>query len=349
MNESDFPFVSVLIPIRNEARYIERCLQAVLAQDYPAERMEVLVIDGMSTDGTREKVQAFIRSRNGSAPNIFLLDNPQGIVPTGLNIGLRQMRGEIIVRVDGHCIIAPDYVSSCVGHIQTDFVDGVGGPMESIGETFTAQLIAIVMSSPFGVGNSYFRTITGKTMLVDTVPFPAYTKEIVKKAGFYDEELVRDQDDEYNYRLRRLGGKVLLADDVRSQYFSRASLRSLWRQYFQYGFWKVRVLQKHPLQMRPRQFVPPLFVLALIFSLFLAFIPGVRWLALVVPGTYLIANLTASLITAGKKGWRFFPLLPLAFAILHLGYGLGFLAGLFRFAHRWKDRTGKTPQWTEGG
>lgn len=349
MPQSDDPFVSLLIPIRNEARYIERCLQAVLAQDYPPKRMEVLVIDGMSTDGTREKVQALIESRKGTAPEIVLLDNPPGIVPTGLNIGLRRARGEIIVRVDGHCVIAPNYVSACVAHIKNLGVDGVGGPMESIGETSTAQLIATVMSSPFGVGNSFFRTVTGKTMFVDTVPFPAYTKEIIRKAGLYDEELVRDQDDEYNYRIRALGGRVLLADDVRSRYFSRASLKSLWRQYFQYGYWKVRVLQKHPLQMRPRQFVPPLFVLALIFSMLLAFIPGVRWLALVVPGLYLLANLTASLITAAKKGWRLFPLLPLAFAILHLSYGLGFLAGLVRFARRWRDRTGKTPLWTEGG
>jgi len=342
MTCNEFPFVSVLIPIRNEARYIERCLQAVLAQDYPADRLEILVIDGRSTDGTHDRVQRII-DEHPAPPGIRLLDNPGGIVPTGLNIGIREARGEIIVRVDGHCIIAPDYVKNCVKHIQKGQVDGVGGPWQTVGETELARIIAVGMSSSFGVGDSAFRTQTGKTMLADTVPFPAYTRNLIHRIGLYDEELVRNQDDEYNYRIRELGGKVLLASDVRSTYFCRSSLRGLWRQYFQYGYWKVRVLQKHPRQMRLRQFVPPLFVLALAGSGVMAFIPGVRWMAPIVPGVYLLANLLASVITASRRGWRYFPLLPLVFAILHLSYGLGFLVGLIRFARRWKDRRGRVP------
>jgi succinoglycan biosynthesis protein ExoA len=206
-----------------------------------------------------------------------------------------------------------------------------------------AKAIAIGMSSPFGVGNSAFRTISGKSMLVDTAPFPAYTRKIIERAGLYDEELVRNQDDEYNYRIRELGGKILLAEDVHSTYFSRGSLKSLWRQYFQYGFWKVRVLQKHSRQMSLRQFVPPFFVLALFGSILLALSPICHPLSLITPLLYLAVNIFVSMNTACKHGWQYFPPLPFIFAILHLSYGLGFLVGMLRFAHRWKDKQGKMP------
>ena len=202
------------------------------------------------------------------------------------------------------------------------------------------------MSSQFGVGNSAFRTLSGRTILADTVPFPAYTRSIIERVGLYDEELVRNQDDEYNYRIRDIGGKILLADNVRSKYYSRGSLSKLWKQYFQYGFYKIRVLQKHPRQMSLRQFIPPLFVAALIFSLILTLLSPGGWIALLfVGGSYLLANLTASLITASRKGWRHIVVLPLTFAVLHLSYGLGFLTGLFHFWNRWNDKTGKVPVW----
>ncbi len=338
--DGDHPLVTILMPVRNEAGIIARSLGAVLAQDYPAECTEIIVADGMSTDGTRQVIQDFQRQR----VNLRWIDNPGKIVPTGLNAALRQAQGEIVIRVDGHCEIAPDYVSRCVFHILTGGVDGVGGSTETIGKTCTARVIAIAMSSPFGVGDSAFRTSSGKTMLADSVPFPAYTRAIIARAGLYDEELVRNQDDEYNYRLRKLGAKILLAEDIHSKYYSRSSLRSLWRQYYQYGYWKVRVLQKHPRQMRPRQFVPPLFVASLFVSAILSLLgsPG-RWLFLAIFAAYLSANLAASLYTASRKGWRHLPLLPLVYAILHTSYGLGFLVGLLRFANRWGDKTGKVP------
>ena len=341
--------ITIILPIRNEAVYIERCLNAILSQNYPGQ-IEILIVDGMSTDDTRQRIEQVIQD---SSLSIRLLDNHGRIVPIGMNIALRQAKGDIIIRVDGHCLIAPDYVSNCVRHIQVDGVDGVGGPMQTIGETPLAGVIALAMSSPFGVGNSAFRTISSASMLADTVPFPAYTREIIQCAGLYDEELMRNQDDEYNYRIRELGGKILLAEDVRSQYFSRASLRGLWRQYFQYGLYKVRVLQKHPRQMSLRQFVPPLFVLALLFSAFLVFFPATRFLSLVVPVAYLAANLAASFITAirAQKSNQspftsYHLLLPLTFAILHISYGLGFLLGLFKFWNRWGDKVGKVPAWT---
>jgi glycosyltransferase involved in cell wall biosynthesis len=330
------PFVSVVMPVRNEAGFIARSVSCVLGQDYPGERMEIIVADGCSTDDTGNIIQ----SLQASHQNLKLITNHGKIAPTGMNAAIKQARGEIIVRVDGHCEIAPDYVRRCVEHLRNDGVDGVGGPIETIGDTITAQAIAAAMSSPFGVGGSAFRTIKDKTMLTETVAFPAYTRTIIERAGLYDEELVRNQDDEYNYRLRKLGAKILLAADVQSRYYSRGTLKKLFKQYFQYGYWKVRVLQKHPRQMSLRQFIPPLFVGSLLFSLLLSTITQVGlWLLAGIICCYLAANLLASGLTASRNKsniWMHLLLLPTIFASLHLSYGLGFLTGLVKFAHRWR-------------
>ena len=329
------PFVSVVMPVRNEAGYIARSLTAVTEQDYPRERMEIIVADGMSTDSTREIVKLF-QSRFG---NIQLIDNPGKIAPTGLNRATEIAQGEIIARVDGHCEIAPDYIRNAVEHLQTENVDGVGGPIETIGETAIADVIAAAMSSAFGVGGSAFRTIKGKTMLADTIAFPVYTRTIIQRAGGYDEELVRNQDDEYNYRLRKLGAKLLLAADVRSRYYSRGTMKKLFKQYFQYGYWKVRVLQKHPRQMSLRQFIPPAFAASLLASMGLGLISPLGWWILAgIIGCYLTVNLIASArILLSNRPYQFqFFLLPAVFGSLHLSYGLGFLLGLVKFAPRWR-------------
>lgn len=335
------PLVTVILPVRNEAAHLRRALASVFAQDYPPERLQVILADGLSTDATPQIAAEFQTAH----PNLTLIQNPGRIVPTGLNLALRQAHGDVIIRVDGHCEIAPDYVTRCVDRLRKERVDGVGGALETVGETYPARAIALAMSSPFGVGDAAFRTRPGQTTLVDSVPFPAYTRAIIEKAGLYDEELVRNQDDEYNYRLRRLGARILLAADVRSRYYSRGALGSLWRQYFQYGLWKVRVLQKHPRQMRPRQFVPPLFVLSLLGTAAL----GLLWrpagvLFISIAALYLLACLTASLWTAARRGWSSLPLLPPVFMTLHLSYGLGFLTGLLKFWNRWGDTEGQVPR-----
>jgi len=327
----NLPPVSVIMPVRDEAAYIKRSLGSVLAQDYPADRLEILVVDGMSTDGTREVVVAAQATRS----NLRLLDNPRGIVPPGLNIGIAEARGDIVVRVDGHCEIATDYVWRCVEHLLADDVEAVGGPIETIGETAEAQAIALAMSSWFGVGGSAFRTINDRPMLVETVAFPAYARETLRRLGPFDEELVRNQDDEYNYRLLKSGGRILLSPDIRSRYYSRGSLRKLWRQYYQYGFWKVRVMQKHPRQMRLRQFVPPAFVAALLGSLlFGMFLRPFRYVLAFILILYVMADLSASLSLGRAHGLRHVPRLLMIHPILHLSYGLGFLAGLRHFAGR---------------
>ncbi len=341
------PLVSVVMPVRDEAAFIERSLGAVVAQDYPAERFEVLVVDGMSGDGTRDVVGRI--SEATPRPRIRLLDNPGRTAAKALNAGLAEARGEVIVRVDGHCEIAPDYLSRSVEALAAHGAGCVGGPLTTIGDGVVSGAIAAAMSSRFGVGGSAFRVAgdggragTDRVREVDTVAFPAWPKRVMDAAGPFDEELVRNQDDEYSYRLRKLGHRVLLVPAIRCRYYSRGSLGSLWRQVFQYGFWKVRVLQKHPRQMRPRQFVPPAFVAWLLVSAPAAWTaPGAAALALGA-GAYLAADLAASAVLARRLGWRHLPILPAVFPCLHLGYGAGFLAGLVRFAGRWRS-DGSTP------
>jgi hypothetical protein len=167
----------------------------------------------------------------------------------------------------------------------------------------------------------------------------AWPREVFDRIGFFDEELVRNQDDELNYRLRSRGGKILLSPRIKSLYYNRSTNRALWRQYLQYGFWKVRVMQKHPQQMQPRQFVPPLFVFSLLIFLSASpFFAISKWLFLLEAGSYVIANLAASLIVASKGNWRLLPLIPTTFVILHVAYGWGFLMGLVKFWNRWGDR-----------
>jgi len=349
---NNLPLVSILLPIRNEAAFIQQGLRAILAQDYPGE-MEILIADGMSTDDTREKINSLVASVHGLRSTVRILDNPGKIVPTGMNIALRQAKGEIIIRVDGHTIIAPDYVRQCVETLQNSGADNVGGRMNAVGINSFGKAVALATSTPFGIGGGRFH-YSEQEEWVDTVYMGAWTRSVFEKIGLFDEELIRDQDDEFNYRLRAAGGKILLNPKIKSEYTVRGSPVKLWRQYFQYGYWKVRVLQKHPRQMSLRQFVPPIFVLSLLLSFFVflsSFIfhlSSFILLSFFVPLIYLFANLFASAWTAIKKGIVLQPsafLLPLVFAILHLSYGLGFLAGLFKFWNRWADRNGKTPAW----
>ncbi len=330
------PFVTLIMPIRNEAAFIARSLGAVLAQDYPHERMEVLVADGMSTDGTRDVI-AGLAATHTDIP-VMVLDNPGEIVPTGMNTALARAQGEIIVRVDGHTIIAPDYVRECVLALERSGAGNVGGRMDALSESRFGQATALSTSSPFGVGGARFH-YSEREEWVDTVYMGAWPREVFDSVGFFDEEFVRNQDDEFNYRLIAQGGEILLSPRIKSRYYNRSTHRALWRQYFQYGYWKVRVMQKHPRQMRLRQFIPPLFVSALLICLLTTpFFTPSKWMFSLVAGSYVIANVGASIFTAGKRNWRLLPLLSITFVILHVSYGLGFLLGLVKFWNRWGDQ-----------
>jgi glycosyltransferase involved in cell wall biosynthesis len=329
------PFVSVILPIRNEASFIGRALASVRAQHYPADRIEVIVADGDSTDGTPELVR---RSEPDFDGRLRLIENPDRIVSTGLNAALRIASGEVIVRVDGHCEIPPDFVQRSVEHLSLDCVDCVGGSLDTVGETPMARVIAIAMSSSFGVGGSAFRSSAAVSTLTDSVAFPAWTRRAMQRTGQFDEELVRNQDDEYSYRLRRMGGRILLATDITARYYSRSTIRFLWRQCFGYGFWKVRVLQKHPRQMKGRQFVPAAFVAALLASLLLwPFSSTFQSLALLIVGAYLLAAGFATSRAVRVHGWSVMPWLPAAFATMHVAYGAGSLVGALRFWKYWRS------------
>ncbi|GAB4539795.1 MAG: glycosyltransferase family 2 protein [Anaerolineales bacterium] len=336
------PFVSILIPARNESAYIAETLRAAAQQTHPKDLYEIIVADGMSTDDTREKITQF--AAQNKIPRVQVLENSKQTMPCGFNLALRAASGEIIVMMSAHAQMAENYLERCVAFLDAHPEAAcVGGQVETIAPDVSGQAIALAMSSPFGVGNAAFRTGLARAAPADSAVFAAYRKSVFQTFGGLDEEMTRNQDDEFNYRVRERGGIIYSSPEIRSMYFSRASLKGLWKQYYQYGFWKVRVLQKHPRQMSLRQFVPPIFVLSLLGSILLILFPVLRPLSSFIPMLYLLANLSASMYAASKHGWKYAPMLPLIFTILHISYGLGFLMGLFKFWNRWGDRTGKVP------
>jgi glycosyltransferase involved in cell wall biosynthesis len=332
------PLVSVIIAMRNEEAFIGKCLTSVAEQDYPAELLEVLVIDGRSTDRSREVVSAM----TALLLNLRLLDNQKRVAPVAFNIGINNAHGQVLTIISAHCYLASDYISRCVEYLAKTGAECVGGPIRSIGETRTAKAIALGMSSPFGVGDAHFR-YSQKEHYVDTLAFGAYRRGVFDQVGLFDEELVGNEDDEFNYRLRRDGGKLFLTPAIKSFYYSRASLRALWKQYFQYGFGKVRVVQKHPTLVKFRHLIPALFVASLMVTALLGFFsPTFATLFVLIVGSYLLLSFLFSLRIASKRGWQHLPILPLAFACLHVAYGTGFLKGLVYFTLLGKkgDRTG---------
>jgi len=328
------PLVTVVMAIRNEEKFIERSLSAVLEQDYPTARYEVIVADGQSTDSTPE----ILRNLQTKYPFLTVVSNPGKIVSPGLNAAIRAARGEYIVRVDGHTIIERDYVRRCVEKLQTTGADNVGGKMNAISEGEFGQCVALATSSRFGVGGALFH-YCDEERWVDTVYLGAWRRDLFARIGLFDEEQVRNQDDEFNYRLQEQDGRVLLSPAIKSIYYNRATPKKLFRQYFEYGYWKVRVMQKHPTQMRSRQFAPPAFVGALLVTACLAlFTTFGGWLLAGLSALYLAANFAAAFLTAKKSSYRYLPGLMLSFGCLHIGYGAGFLLGLARFGNRWSDK-----------
>ena len=331
-SEGPLYFISVVIPMRNEGEYIEKCVRSLIGQDYPNDLYEIIVVDGMSNDHSKKIVQSLL----SNYPNIFLLENPCVLTSSGLNIGIRKSKGEIIIILGAHSFVQNDFIQKNVELLKN--LNGnycVGGPIKTVGETQSAKTISLAMASRFGVGNAIFR-YGKKEGYVDTVAFGAYRREIFEKIGLFDEELARNQDDELNYRLRKAGGKIFITPEIKSSYYSRATLRRLWSQYFQYGFWKIRVLQRHPGMMKLRQFIPGVFVISVILSLGLAcyyYIFG--YLTLIILASYISCNLISSLRIARKNGLKCLPLLPAAFLAMHFSYGIGFLIGLIRFFPKW--------------
>jgi succinoglycan biosynthesis protein ExoA len=336
---NDTPFVSVVIPVRNEAAFISDLIAAVLAQDYPRDRIEVIVADGLSTDGTRE-ILTELQARDA---RLIVLDNPGRIVPTGLNLAVARSSGEVIVRIDGHASIAADFLRQNVALLaEHPEAWSVGGPIRHAARTTFGKAVAIAMSHPLGVGNALHRypDYEGYT---EGAQFPAIRRWVFERIGAFDERLVRNQDDEFNYRIHLAGGKVYVSPRVRYSYFVRARIGQLFRQYFQYGFWRIPVIEKHGRPTTLRQVAPTLFYAACV----LLAVAGLWWrqplVAVALPLTYLSALLLAGAALIPRHGVRVAGCVPLAIATMHAGYawglGYGMWARLFH-AGAW-DTQGK--------
>ena len=327
-NEDKFaPQVSVIIPVRNEVHFIERCLLSILNQENVAGGFEIVVADGISEDGTRE----LLNSLSQADSRIILVDNPDRTTPHGMNAGIKQARGEYIAIMGAHNHYAPDYLRSSVEVLKETAADNVGGSMNCLGDSWLQQAIALAHHSPFCVGGARWHDVAYEGP-ADTVFGGVYRRDVFERIGLFDETLVRNQDDEFNLRLIRAGGKIWHSPRIKSWYRPRASLSALFRQYMQYGYWKVRVIQKHRIPASLRHLVPGSFVFCLVVLPVIGLLyPVLLWIWLGLIGLYLCCNLAVSLVTAAQRGWRFLPILPVVFGCYHFGYGIGFCKGTIDF------------------
>jgi glycosyltransferase involved in cell wall biosynthesis len=327
--DAELPLVSAVVACRNEAVHIERCLRSLLAADYPADRLEVIVADGLSDDGTRELVAALAAGE----PRLRLVDNPRRVTPVAFNRAIAAAGGDVILLVGAHSHYPRPYVRTLVSWLVGSGADVVGGACitRPAGDGVLARAIAAGLAHPFGVGNAHFRIGVSAPRWVDTVAFGCYRRDVFTRVGGFDEELVRNQDDELNLRLGRHGGRLLLVPDVCSSYQARGSLSKLWRMYSQYGYFKPLVIRKVGGVLTARQVVPALFVLALVAAIGALATPlGALPLAAVV-GSYAAASVVAATRAAPAHGRPVAAMLPVVFAVLHLAYGSGFLRGAARF------------------
>jgi glycosyltransferase involved in cell wall biosynthesis len=343
------PAVSAVVPCRNELAHIENCLRSLLEQEEPPGGFEVVVVDGMSEDGTREILQRLAMGK----PRVRLVDNPARITPCAMNLGIAAAQGEWIAIMGSHNRYASDYLIRCLEAARATGADNVGGSMFTEGENFVQRAIAAAHHSPFSVGGARWHKPDYEGP-AETVFGGFYKRKALERIGLFDEELVRNQDDELNLRLIRAGGKIWQTPRAKSWHRPRGSLGALFRQYMQYGYWKVRIIQKHKRPASWRHLVPAGFLVTLAVLAGLSCIGPLvsrlyslpvelwRWpafLGLLLGGTYLSAVVVASAVTAQSGGWRLFPILPLVFACYHFGYGYGFLRGLLDFVVR-KTRPG---------
>ena len=316
--------ISIVLACRNEEKHIAGCVRSILGQARVPDEMELIVADGMSDDRTREVLSEIA----ATDPRVRVVDNPGRIAATGLNAAIRAARGQIILRMDAHTEYAPDYVRRCVEVLEETGADNVGGPARTRATTYMQGAIAAAYNSPYSVGGARFHDVDYEGWL-DTVTYGCWRREIFDRIGLFDEELVRNQDDEFNLRTVRAGGRIWQSPSIRSWYSPRGSLRALFAQYRQYGYWKVRVIQKHRLPASIRHLVPGAFVLAL-GGLGLA-APFSRVAAVglrTILGAYGAVLLAASLLTARRAGWRYLAVLPAVFACYHVSYGIGFMRGI---------------------
>ena len=326
-----FPTVSVVIPIHNEERYIEACLDSLLNQDYPMNLVEAILVDGMSTDTTREIIKEKYTSKYSF---IKMIDNPQKTVQYALNYGIKEAKGEYIVRFDAHSEYATDYISKCIEyHLKTD-ADNIGGPNIVMGKTPVQKAVAAAYYSPFALGGGR-NHIEGYEGYSDTVSFGSFLRSTAEKLNYFDEDLTLNEDDDFNFRLIEQGGKVYITPEIRSTYYPRDNYRALFKQYYLYGFWKVAVIKKHKKPARLSHLVPVLFFMFVTFGAVLSIIlPWFKWIYFGILALYTAIDFYVSFkskyITTRIGRLR----LVWVHFILHFSYGLGFFMGIFKFAFK---------------
>ena len=326
--------ISFILPIRNEKQFIAETLDSIFTQS--GNEYEIIVSDGMSTDGTREIIKSFQEKND----NIQLIDNHEQIVSTGFNRALSVANGDVIIRVDGHSEIDPSFLQKCLLSLKETGADCVGGPTTHIAKGIIGKSIVVAQSSIFGVGDVSFRKKVDSGQSVDTLAFGAYKREVFEKLGGYDEELVRNQDDEFNFRLIQSGGKIWLDPSIKSSYTPRSSFIGLIKQYFQYGFYKIRVMQKRRGFASWRHLVPGLFVSSLLLSFFFYFQyeNSISLKLILIPYIGFSLGFTLSSFFNSFTDIASTLILPITYFILHFSYGLGFILGFLYFWNKWNDR-----------
>lgn len=323
--------VSVIVPCFNEAGTIRLLLDAIAAQTYPIDDLEVLISDGRSTDATRETIRLWCASH--PQLKVKIVDNPARVIPSALNRAIEAASGEFVVRLDAHCVPNPDYIERCVADLKDGKGENVGGrwDIQPGGKSWQARSIVAAVSSPIGVGDAKYR-YSEDPGFVDTVPFGAYRRKTLEDLGGYDETLLTNEDYDLNVRIRQNGGKIYFDPAIRSVYFARPSFASLAKQYDRYGYWKVAMLEKSPKSIRLRQLAPPLFVLTLICLTVLSILqPFARSMLLLTGIFYIGALLYVSIRTAGKKDdLGLIVGMPIAVFIMHFFWGFGFLRHIIK-------------------
>jgi glycosyltransferase involved in cell wall biosynthesis len=318
------PFVTILVPMRNEEEFIAACLESLQRQHYQADRMEILVLDGESTDRSAEIVQTV----SADDPRVRLLPNPRRLQAAGMNLGIREAHGEIVIRADAHAVYGPAYVAICVEHLAAGRAENVGGLQRPVGAGPFGRAVAAALQTPLGAGNAPYR-LARELRYADTVWLGAWRTETLRELGGFRDDMAANEDYELNCRLRERGGRILLDPSLPGTYYPRTSPRRLWRQYFHYGTGKIQCLRAHPNSLVLRQLLVPLVVAALLISLLL--LPLTPFPALVSGGLYLLLLLLGSLAAAVKFGWRHLPLLPVIYPIIHVAWGAGFWWGIIRY------------------
>jgi glycosyltransferase involved in cell wall biosynthesis len=318
--------IAIIIPCKNEKGYISKCLDSVIAADYPEQLKQVFVCEGKSNDGTQEIIKEYCAKFSF----IGLLINEYQTTPYALNLGIEKANADIIIILGAHAEIYPDYIKQCLECFIADSSIGcAGGIIENVYENKTARVISIAMASSFGVGNAWFRT-GGKSGYVDTVAFGAYKKEVFNKVGLFDTDLTRNQDDEFNYRVIKSGFRIYFSEKIKSRYYVRSSFKKLFSQYFQYGFWKVYVNRKHKTITTYRQLAPFFLIVYFLAGLIISLISPAA-LILYISGllVYLFLILLFAAITS-KRFTHIFGV-AVAFLILHISYGTGYAYGCLYF------------------